>query len=146
MQSFDPDTIWLSLVNIGLGVVCAVFLVIVARAIIRDLAERAESDATRTAGRRQVVGVTMADGGDPLPLDAAVHPTDARRDRRRADPSHLTEQSVIQERASDARLHEVDAAGHGVAARIRAVPAHPALRAAGELPSNRVATRRPLGS
>jgi hypothetical protein len=46
MHPFDRDTVWLSLVNIGLGVVCVVFLVLVARAIIRDLADRAEHGAT----------------------------------------------------------------------------------------------------
>jgi len=95
MNPFDRDTLRLTLVNVGLGVACSVFLVIVARAIIRDLAERAESDATRIADHQPAVGHTMADGGEPVPPNAAAGPPAAglearvRREPRRFDPSHL---------------------------------------------------------
>ncbi len=115
MDLFDRDTLRLTLVNIGLGAACAVFLVIVARAIVRDLAERAESDATRPAAHHRAVGVTtigvtMADGGEPQPPDGTAEPEaagsevagseaagpqtagpEARASRKpgRLDPSHL---------------------------------------------------------
>lgn len=90
MDLFDRDTLRLTLVNIGLGVACGVFFVIVARAIIRDLAESAESDATRSWHAPHAVGVTMADGGEPLPPEPAVGPQPrAGREPQRFDPSHL---------------------------------------------------------
>jgi hypothetical protein len=89
MHLFDPDTVRLTLVNIGLGVACAFFLVVVARAIIRDLAERAESGKAPPApvgrdapGRRRTqLGVTMADGGEPISAGppAGADPSSAPR-------------------------------------------------------------------
>jgi hypothetical protein len=88
MYPFDRDTVWLSLVNIGLGVVCAFFLVLVARAIIRDLAERAESNATGAAGRQCSVGFTLADGGEPLSAQPEAG-SDSSHSPRRSKLSYL---------------------------------------------------------
>ena len=90
MDLFDRDTTRLTLVNIGLGVACVVFLAIVARAALRDLAERAAADATRSRRSPPAVGITLADGGEPLPTAAPTGPrANGRRGGWRVDPSHF---------------------------------------------------------
>lgn len=90
MDLFDRDTLRLTLVNLGLGAACAIFFVIVARAIIRDLAERGAADATRSRHGLHAVGVTMADGGEPRPREEPTgSKTNGHRDGWRVDPSHL---------------------------------------------------------
>ena len=90
MDLFDRDTTRLTLVNIGLGAACVAFFVIVARAIIRDLAESAAGDATRSQRAPQSVGVTMADGGESRRPDEPAGPkTNGRRNGARVDRSHL---------------------------------------------------------
>lgn len=65
----DPKTYWLSITNIGLGIVVLACVIVVARAIVQDLLERRSLRAS--AGvfddhtfMEPSLGITMADGGE----------------------------------------------------------------------------------
>ena len=78
----DPSTYWLTITNIGLGVVVLICCGAVAFGIVQELAARRRKRASMSQLDREVsdlvsaydghafnvpgLGVTMADGGDPL--------------------------------------------------------------------------------
>jgi len=74
----DPEMLWLNLTNATLGLVCLVCIGAVAFAIAHELIERAlahrETHAFHVAG----LGLTMADGGEPVKPDAEK-PVDEHR-------------------------------------------------------------------
>jgi hypothetical protein len=81
----DPQTFWLNLTNIGLGIVtlaCVGFIVV---AILRDVTAPAREKVHATgplldthAFRVPELGMTMADGGEPL-----RRKTEQKKDRRK---------------------------------------------------------------
>jgi hypothetical protein len=78
----DPSTYWLTLMNIGLGVVVLVCCGAVAFGVVQELAARRKKHAALSKLDREVsdlvaaydghafhvpgLGVTMADGGEPI--------------------------------------------------------------------------------
>jgi hypothetical protein len=66
----DPETLWLNLTNLGLGLVTIVCLAVVGRAIAVDIIVRARNRALAKADDHAMVvpglGLTMADGGEPI--------------------------------------------------------------------------------
>jgi hypothetical protein len=68
----DPEMLWLNITNLALGVVTLVCVLVVGRAIYRELRARAEKKAVlkrEEAGHELYVselGLTMADGGEKL--------------------------------------------------------------------------------
>ena len=78
----DPSTYWLTITNIGLGVVVLICCGAVAFGIVQELAARRRKRASMSQLDREVsdlvsaydghafnvpgLGVTMADGGDPV--------------------------------------------------------------------------------
>jgi hypothetical protein len=71
----DPGTFWLNLTNVGLGVVTLVCCVVVGRAMFQDLAARIRQRSVERAEAEfelfshPQVGLTMADGGEPVDKD-----------------------------------------------------------------------------
>ncbi len=80
----DPSSYWLTLTNIALGVVVLICCGAVAIGIVQEIAERRRKRAASAALDREVaelvasfqdghafhspgLGLTMADGGEPLP-------------------------------------------------------------------------------
>jgi hypothetical protein len=72
----DPGTFWLNLTNVGLGVVTLVCCVVVGRAMFQDLtAHMRQRSADRADVKLELfshpqVGLTMADGGEPVKKDS----------------------------------------------------------------------------
>jgi hypothetical protein len=68
--SSDPETLWLILTNAVLAVVCTVCIALVGVGVARDLIARMlarrETHAFQVAG----LGLTMADGGEPVKPEA----------------------------------------------------------------------------
>jgi len=66
----DPEMLWLNLTNATLGLVCLVCFGVVTVAIVRELFARLlarhETHAFQVAG----LGLTMADGGEPVKPEA----------------------------------------------------------------------------
>ena len=79
----DPSTYWLTLTNAGLGIVVLVCCIAVAAGVVQELAERRRKRAADRQLDREVadlvasfqdghafhtpgLGITMADGGEPL--------------------------------------------------------------------------------
>ena len=78
----DPQTLWLNVVNLGLGLVTLVCIAAIAYGVLQDLRERAKKRAAARISNREVadlvsgfgdhafdmpgLGLTMADGGEPL--------------------------------------------------------------------------------
>jgi hypothetical protein len=78
----DPSTYWLTVMNIGLGVVVLICCAAVAFGVVQELAARRKKRASMSTLDREVsdlvaaydghafhvpnLGVTMADGGDPV--------------------------------------------------------------------------------
>ena len=64
----DPQTLWLNLTNIGLGVVTLVCVVAVGYNIVNELWVRKHATQTSDAHAMHVpeLGWTMADGGEPM--------------------------------------------------------------------------------
>jgi len=78
----DPSTYWLNVMNIGLGVVVLICCAAVAFGVVQELAARRKKRASMSTLDREVsdlvaaydghafhvpnLGVTMADGGDPV--------------------------------------------------------------------------------
>ncbi len=75
----DPEAVWLNLTNAALGLVCLVCCGLVTVSIVREvaarLAARRETHAFHVAG----LGLTMADGGEP------VQPEDAKKAPEKRD-------------------------------------------------------------
>jgi len=79
----DPSTYWLTITNIGLGVVTAICCLAVAFGVVQELAARRRKKAAAAALDQEVsglnaafgdghafglpqLGMTMADGGEPV--------------------------------------------------------------------------------
>ncbi len=68
----DPQTFWLNVTNVGLGVVTLVCCLIVGRALVGEIGARmkARAQALRQADGHAFVhpelGLTMADGGEKV--------------------------------------------------------------------------------
>jgi hypothetical protein len=68
----DPRTFWLSITNVGLGLVTIVCCVVVARALFRDVADRLSARSHKVvesddhAYMHPHLGLTMADGGEKI--------------------------------------------------------------------------------
>ena len=64
----DPQTMWLTLTNVGLGVVTLVCVIAVAYNIVSELWIRNHATQTNEAHVMHVpeLGWTMADGGEPI--------------------------------------------------------------------------------
>jgi hypothetical protein len=71
----DAETLWLNLVNAGLGLVVLLMVGGLVTAVIRELAHRARhtADERALAGAHvfqvPALGTTMADGGEPKPQE-----------------------------------------------------------------------------
>jgi hypothetical protein len=69
----DPDTLWLNVTNIVLGLVTIIALVFLAATVLRELAHRFATRTVRETDEHQLfvpeLGLTMADGGEPLHND-----------------------------------------------------------------------------
>jgi hypothetical protein len=68
----DPQTLWLNLTNLGLGVVVLTCIGVVGYGVLRDLLARRRSESQDEAGNvashafhTPELGWTMADGGEP---------------------------------------------------------------------------------
>jgi hypothetical protein len=72
MNLNDPQTVWLNLTNIGLGLITLVCLVVAGRVFFKEIGERMRAAAARTvsaddhAFHHAELGFTMADGGEKL--------------------------------------------------------------------------------
>jgi hypothetical protein len=69
----DPQTFWLNLTNLGLGLITLACLAFIVVAVMRELASTAREKAGAAdplldthAFRVPELGITMADGGEPL--------------------------------------------------------------------------------
>ena len=73
-----PDTFWLNFTNIALGLVTLVCVLVVAGGVARELLHRWEQRALARGDDHAFatpgLGVTMADGGEPLEKDKASDP------------------------------------------------------------------------
>ena len=90
----DPSTYWLNLMNIGLGVVVLVCCAAVAFGVVQELAARRKQRAGNSTLDREVsdlvaaydghafhvpsLGVTMADGGEPIHKAEAIDKKEKR--------------------------------------------------------------------
>ncbi|HWC00890.1 MAG TPA: hypothetical protein VG672_29490 [Bryobacteraceae bacterium] len=85
----DPQTFWLNVTNTALGLIVVVCCLVVAAGIIRELAERRHKRARAAADldrelhdlvNSYQIGMTMADGGEPLPpKDSAASDQDRKK-------------------------------------------------------------------
>jgi len=72
MNWAEPQTFWLTVTNIALGVICLTCIVLVSAAVVREVAKRAKARGTILpefdAHTMAVpgLGTTMADGGEPV--------------------------------------------------------------------------------
>lgn len=77
----DPNTVWLNLTNLGLGLVTIIAVVVVGVTIAREITERIRLrvPATQPDESHELfladLGLTMADGGEPV--NGAERPEDA---------------------------------------------------------------------
>lgn len=64
----DPQTLWLNLTNVGLGLVTLICVVAVAYNVVDELWVRRHATQTNDTHAMHVpeLGWTMADGGEPL--------------------------------------------------------------------------------
>jgi hypothetical protein len=78
----DPQTLWLNFVNLGLGIVTLVCIAAIGYGVLQDVRERVRKRAGARVSNREVsdlmsglgghafhlpgLGMTMADGGEPL--------------------------------------------------------------------------------
>ncbi len=68
----DPQTLWLNLTNIGLGLVTVICLAIAGRVFLKEVLDRVRAASARTitaddhAFHHAELGLTMADGGEKL--------------------------------------------------------------------------------
>ncbi len=76
---FDNETIWLTITNIGLGVITIICLYSVGKIAYREIAERVRLRATVLAPQDDHsfvlsnLGITMADGGEPIDERALIN-------------------------------------------------------------------------
>lgn len=66
----NPETFWLNVTNIGLGLVTAICVFVFAKALYSEIAERVRARVTVPDDDHSFVhadlGITMADGGEPV--------------------------------------------------------------------------------
>jgi hypothetical protein len=90
-NAYDPETIWLVITNVVLGLVVLACLLVVAVGVLQEVRQRfahrvsvSSSDAPTVI--IPLVGPTMADGGEPMPeLAQSYEPV--RRSNRGSAPS-----------------------------------------------------------
>jgi hypothetical protein len=74
----DPEGLWLNLTNAALGLVCLVCFGIITYSIVKEILEhvmaREETHAFNVAG----LGLTMADGGEPVKPEDEKKPEQAK--------------------------------------------------------------------
>jgi hypothetical protein len=87
----DPQTLWLNIINLSLGIVTLVCLAAIGYGVFQDVRERARKRAIARSLDRQAgalvsgfgdhafdmrgLGITMADGGEPLKKPAQAPKT-----------------------------------------------------------------------
>jgi hypothetical protein len=87
----DPQTLWLNIINLSLGLVTLVCIAAIGYGVLQDVRERARKRAGDEAMQRAAgnavsgfgghafdmpgLGLTMADGGEPLDKAAKAHKT-----------------------------------------------------------------------
>lgn len=93
MSNFmDPETLWLNVTNVLLGLVTIVCVVAVVRVALQEWLWRATSRASETlpddthAFDIAGLGITMADGGERLDESKRLH---RRFDESDEDPPHI---------------------------------------------------------
>ncbi len=73
MDFSDPNTLWLNVTNIVLGLVTIIALVFLAATVLRELAHRFATRTVSVTDTHQLfvpeLGLTMADGGEVLNED-----------------------------------------------------------------------------
>ena len=68
----DPQTLWLNLTNIGLGLVTLICFAIAGRVFVKEILERVRAASARASAaddhafHHAELGLTMADGGEKL--------------------------------------------------------------------------------
>ena len=85
----NSETLWLNLTNLALGIVTLLALVVLAGAIAQEVLARrrkahqfeAMDDEVRHLLRVPELGLTMADGGQPLPPQKTGKPAPERNGR-----------------------------------------------------------------
>jgi hypothetical protein len=84
----DPETLWLNLTNLGLGAITIVCLAVVGRAVFLDILVRARNRALAKADDHAMMvpglGLTMADGGEPIAKEGQNDVPKGLRSFRRA--------------------------------------------------------------
>jgi hypothetical protein len=94
----DPQTLWLNIVNLSLGLVTVVCLVSIGYGLFQDVRERSRKRASARAMDREAgvllksfadhafdmpgLGLTMADGGEPLKKPAGAPKASAKTRRK----------------------------------------------------------------
>jgi ABC-type lipoprotein release transport system permease subunit len=61
----DPQTFWLNVTNLALGLVVLICVLVMTAGILQELRERARRRAAHAFVTPEL-GLTMADGGEPL--------------------------------------------------------------------------------
>jgi hypothetical protein len=79
-----PDTLWLNLTNIALGIVTLICLVAVGRVVFQEVMSRVRARVPRYqtdphAAFVPELGLTMADGGTPVDEDPHTDPPNIQR-------------------------------------------------------------------
>jgi len=91
----DPSTYWLTVMNVALGVVVLLCCAAVAYGVVQELAARGRKRAAAAGLDREVsdlvtaydghafhvpeLGLTMADGGEPIEPKSSVRPGQEKR-------------------------------------------------------------------
>lgn len=79
----DPDTFWLNVTNIGLGLVVLICVAVIAGSIVKEALARRKARATEPAEVASLgghafhvpgLGLTMADGGEEEPPSKTAPP------------------------------------------------------------------------
>ena len=75
----NPETMWLNLTNLGLGVVTLLAVVGVGIVVVKELVSRLSLTApsTQHSFHHPELGLTMADGGEPIAKETAPSTTQA---------------------------------------------------------------------
>jgi hypothetical protein len=95
----DPQTLWLNIINLSLGLVTLVCCAAIGYGVLQDLRERSRKRASARAMDREVgalvtgfdahsfdmpgLGLTMADGGEPIEKPAPALKASAKTPRKR---------------------------------------------------------------
>jgi hypothetical protein len=94
----DPQTLWLNIINLSLGLVTVVCIAAIGYGVLQDVRERARKRASDRAIERAAMnvvsglgghafdmpglGLTMADGGEPVDKSAKAPKSTAKTPRK----------------------------------------------------------------